>query len=542
MLLTPRPDTRPRSERELAALCSALGAARIQGYSRAERRLIDEGARVDPGMVEVARAAMANGDDPLGTWFCELRSAPERRERGATYTPRPIIGSMVGWATSAVCPERIVDPGAGSGRYLLESAAAFARARLIGVEIDPLAALMCRANLAARGLESRAEVHLADYRSLVLPHAVGPTLFIGNPPYVRHHDIDPAWKAWLSSNATRHHLSASQLAGLHVHFFLATLNHARPGDCGTFITAAEWLDVNYGRLVRELLAGPLGMERMDILDPTLEPFADAQTTAVITSFRVGSTAARVQVRKVERLIDLDALAGGHALHRSQLASAKRWSTARRARRRSTDLVELGELCRVHRGQVTGSNAVWIAGPETPVLPAHALRPTITRARELFSTEGFLRSARHLRKVVDLSTELDELSASERRMIEAFLVWARSAGGHESYIARHRSPWWAVKLRAAAPILATYMARRPPAFVRNLAGARHINIAHGLYPRDPLSGACLDALAAHLSGSVSTDEGRTYAGGLTKFEPKEMERLLVPTPDVLAQLSATERAA
>ncbi len=78
-----------------------------------------------------------------------------------------------------------------------------------------------------------------------------------------------------------------------------------------------------------------------------------------------------------------------------------------------------------------------------------------------------------------------------------------------------------------------MARRPPAFVRNLAGARHINIAHGLYPREPMTGDCLDVLARHLSSSVSTDDGRTYAGGLTKFEPREMERLLVPTPAALA---------
>jgi hypothetical protein len=542
MLLMPRRDSRPRSELELAALCSELGAQRIRGYSGAEQRLIDSGAGVGRELVELARAAIVDGTDPLGTWFCELRSAPERRDRGATYTPPAIIGSMVGWAASAVCPDRVVDPGAGSGRYLLAAAAAFPDARLIGVEIDPLAALMCRANLAACGLESRAEVHLGDYRSFALPAVAGPTLFIGNPPYVRHHDIDQRWKAWLTANARRHDLPASQLAGLHVHFFLATLNHARPGDCGAFVTAAEWLDVNYGRLVRDLLVGPLGMERMDILDPRLEPFADAQTTAVITSFRVGSTAPRVHVRKVVRLNQLEALAGGHPRLRSELASAKRWSTVRRARRRPSDLVELGELCRVHRGQVTGANAVWIARSETPTLPPRFLLPAITRARELFSTDGFLCSTGTLRNVVDLPADLADLSRSERRVVDAFLSWARDAGGHASYIARHRSPWWAVKLRAPAPILATYMARRPPAFVRNLAAARHINIAHGLYPRGQLSAACLDALAIHLSSSVSTDDGRTYAGGLTKFEPKEMERLLVPHPDALAQLAAARRAA
>ncbi len=80
---------------------------------------------------------------------------------------------------------------------------------------------------------------------------------------------------------------------------------------------------------------------------------------------------------------------------------------------------------------------------------------------------------------------------------------------------------------AAPIQATYMARRPPVFVRNLGKARHLNIAHGLYPREKIPARTLDQLAAYLRESVTLDLGRTYAGGLTKFEPKEMERLLVP---------------
>ena len=72
-----------------------------------------------------------------------------------------------------------------------------------------------------------------------------------------------------------------------------------------------------------------------------------------------------------------------------------------------------------------------------------------------------------------------------------------------------------------------MARRPPAFVRNVAGVRHLNIAHGLYPREPMPGAVLDRLAGYLRSSVALGQGRTYAGGLTKFEPREMERLAVP---------------
>ena len=73
-------------------------------------------------------------------------------------------------------------------------------------------------------------------------------------------------------------------------------------------------------------------------------------------------------------------------------------------------------------------------------------------------------------------------------------------------------------------------------MRNTAEARHINIAHGIYPREPMDSLELDALAAYLRTSVSTASGRTYAGGLTKFEPREMERLVVPDLPLLRERS------
>jgi hypothetical protein len=78
-----------------------------------------------------------------------------------------------------------------------------------------------------------------------------------------------------------------------------------------------------------------------------------------------------------------------------------------------------------------------------------------------------------------------------------------------------------------------MARRPPSFIRNLCGARHINIAHGLYPREHLNTKTLDSIVLWLRNNVSVSSGRTYAGGLTKFEPREIERLLIPSLEMLA---------
>jgi hypothetical protein len=137
-------------------------------------------------------------------------------------------------------------------------------------------------------------------------------------------------------------------------------------------------------------------------------------------------------------------------------------------------------------------------------------------------------------VIDLPVDLDTLSKGDRARVERFLQTARRLGADTGFIATHRKAWWSVGLREPAPILATYMARRAPAFVRNRAEARHINIAHGLYPREPLSEKLLSSLIDYLLRGTSVHEGRTYAGGLTKFEPREMERLMVPSPSMMRE--------
>ena len=531
-------DMNIRTIPSLVALAAALGAEETGDLSAAEQRLLDEQDQdAAPAAELVLRASslIRRGEDPLGDAYCAIRSPGERRPLGQTYTPHPIIEAMLRWASDHGTPTRVVDPGAGSGRYLLAAGRRFPEAELHGSDVDPLATLMLRANLAAAGLAGRARIHLGDYRALALPGAEGPTLFIGNPPYVRHHQIAPEWKAWLLQTARRHGLHASALAGLHVHFFLATAEYGRRGDFGAFITSSEWLDVNYGALVRRLLLDELGGQSLHVLAPEAQPFSDATTTGAITCFRIGDTVPAMKVRRVESVSDLGRLAKGRSVSRQRLAETNRWSVLTRVTPALPEgHVELGELCRVHRGTVTGANAVWVRRDAHPDLPERVLFPSITRARELFGAGARLGSLDALRRVVDLPVDLDVFDAAERRQIDRFLREARARGVPEGYIASNRRAWWSVGLRAAAPILATYMARRPPAFVRNDAGARHINIAHGLYPREEMTDAVLDRLADHLRAAVTLAQGRTYAGGLVKFEPREMERIPVPGPDMLTE--------
>ena len=517
----------PASEPELAAAAAAL-AAPDAPPARLECALVREAPAPSPDLLGDLRRGIAHGGDPLGDAFCRLRPPQIRRGHGAVYTPRPIVEAMIRWAAGAGAPARIVDPGAGSGRFLLAAGKAFPDAELVAVEIDPLAALLLRANAVVHGMADRLTLRVADYRATALPEIDGRTLFLGNPPYVRHHDVAPEWKQWLSETAARYGFRASRLAGLHVHFFLKTYQLCRNGDYGAFITSSEWLDVNYGAVLRTLLVHGLGGEALHVVAPAAMPFADATTTGAITCFRAGRRDRGIRFREVSAPGELGALEGGRTVSRARLDQARRWSPfLRPVKRPPPGSMELGEICRVHRGQVTGCNAVWIAGGWTGALPDAVLVPAVTRARELLDAGAALSRAGGLRRVIELPIDLGEFDEAARRKIHRFLHWAERMGADKSWVACHRRAWWAVGLRPPAPILCTYMARRPPAFVRNRCGARHLNIAHGLYPRETLPAAVLDNLAAWLRNNVGVSAGRTYAGGLTKFEPKELERLPIP---------------
>ncbi|MEA2239239.1 MAG: hypothetical protein QOC81_3963 [Thermoanaerobaculia bacterium] len=517
------------SESSLIGLALALGARSVGDWHPRETEIAKSARRIGTATEDRIRAEIKAGNDPLGDIFCALRTPAERRETGATYTPDLIVSAMTKWARANIKPGRVVDAGTGSGRFLVAAGRSFRKADLLGVELDPVAAILARAHLAAAGFADRSRVLLADYRTLNLEASDASTLFIGNPPYVRHHRITRTWKKWLTKRAAEHGLSASQLAGLHVYFFLATARLAKTGDAGVFISAAEWLDVNYGKLVRELFLKDLGGESIHLIEPAALPFADAATTAVITCFKTGSQSKSVFVRTVADSEGLGVLDGGRRVRRERLEAAPRWTPMMRApRKMPADFVELGELCTVHRGQVTGANRIWIDGAHSRGLPLSTLFASITKARDLFRAGRELADTSALRRVIDLPADLDVFGRAERKAVDRFLKVARSMGGDKGYIAEHRKAWWSIGLRSPAPILTTYMARRPPAFVLNRAEARHINIAHGIYPRDPLSAKVLEALALYLNEFVSTSDGRTYAGGLTKFEPKEVERLLIPS--------------
>jgi hypothetical protein len=102
----------------------------------------------------------------------------------------------------------------------------------------------------------------------------------------------------------------------------------------------------------------------------------------------------------------------------------------------------------------------------------------------------------------------------------------------AYKCRVRKPWWRVPLVKPADLLLTYMNADTPRITTNSAAVHHLNSVHGIYLRPEFKelGRQLLPLASLTSMTLVGAEtvGRAYGGGMLKIEPREADRLPVPS--------------
>lgn len=480
-----------------------------------------------------------------------------RKVRGAFFTPPEITAFLTRWAIRS--PDDVVlEPSCGEAAFLLaagerlrEIDAEPARGQLRGVELHEPSARAARQLLREQGLDARLTV--ADFFD-VEPEPVCDAV-VGNPPFIRYQQFTGEGRAKALRAALRRGVRLTRLASSWAAFVVHAAQFLKPDGRLALVLPAELLTVNYAAPVRRFLLENLAQVRLVMFEELVFPGVLQEVVLLLAEGR--GRAPSFQVYQARDLTGLPAV------------ESEVWSGfTPRAEDKWTPALLSAETFAEYRALVDGAGfEALLAWGETYLgaVTGNNRYFTLSAARAAerrLSAQDLLRisppGSRHLRALSftnkawsahadggDACYLFYPREGRRSRPAEKTIAAGKKAGVPKAYKCRVREPWWRVPVVPAPDLLLTYMDHDRPRLVTNAARVRHLNSIYGVALRDGLRKLGRDLLPLASLNSVTLlgaeVVGRSYGGGLLKLEPKEADRLPVPSAAVLRAVGPELRA-
>lgn len=476
------------------------------------------------------------------------KNAEERNRLGQFSTPFDLANQIVARAlreAPAATPISFLEPAAGTGVFfsaLLRNAGDRRIDSATGCEIDPAYREIASSIWGPHGFQVKA-VDFLEYATDEA-NAGKFTLLCTNPPYVRHHHFSSDLKTRLQGLVMqRLGLQASGLSGLYVYFVLLADALLAKNGVAAWLLPAEFLYVNYGRVLREYLTSRVSLLSIHHFDPDEVQFDDALVSSCIVTYRKRppSRDSTCEWAYGDYLSPKKVL----SVPLSQLRNATKWTTPHFEQSRHTDIqvLRLKDVVSVRRGIATGANDFFIIGEDVISefeIPREFLKPILPSPRYIRDTviEANADGTPQMdnpRFLIDCPLPPDEVKRLHPKLW-AYFEQGIATGLPERYLCAQREVWYFQEKRAPAPFLASYMGRAngnracPIRFFVNFSSALVTNVFLNLYP-SPRLAELLRGNRDHMIELVNMlnalpvesvlQAGRAYGGGLHKIEPKEL---------------------
>ena len=473
-----------------------------------------------------------------------------RRKLGQFATPTSLAIEMLQYAQSLLPQSevRFLDPAFGTGVFYSALSQIFSQDKIkkvVGFEIDEA---YCYAAMDLWKSESLLELQLADFTRASPPKSEQEkyNLIICNPPYVRHQILASNEKQRLIDLVTQTvGIRPSGYSGLYCYFLMLSHYWMTQNGLAGWLIPSEFMDVNYGRQVKEYLLNHVTLLRIHRFNPSDVQFNDAIVSSAVVWFEkrspppdhtvvftYGGTLLRPATSEhipIERL--------------KQLPKWSRLSLISYNQTQDPSPPRLKDFFTIKRGIATGANGFFVLTQQEAVkikIPAEYLKPVLPPPRCLNIDK--IEADHEGNPILDQKSMLlsckmpEEIIRKTYPELWDYLKYGVEQKINERYICRHRSPWYSQEDRPPAPLLFNIIGRpdnkkrKPYRFILNKSLATATNVYLMLYPKPNLK----ELLEKHLylleniwrvlneiPLNELLKEGRVYGGGLYKLEPKEL---------------------
>jgi hypothetical protein len=480
------------------------------------------------------------------------KTQKERNVLGQFSTPNPLAIDILKFA-KALLPRnkkiRFLDPAFGTGSFYSALRNQFSDTKIEfakGYEIDehygkPSSKLWSSTKLI---------YEIADFTKQEPPVEDEKfNLLICNPPYVRHHHINGQKKYLQAKAKDSANIELNGLTGLYCYFMAIAHPWMKTNGLAGWLIPSEFMDVNYGRAIKDYLLNDVTLIRIHRFDPNKVQFDDALVSSAIVWFKNKKPSETYTIKfsfggtllnpKIEKNIKSD-----------KLFSESKWTRfPLLGERTSENYLKLSDFFNVKRGIATGDNKYFILTAneiEEKKLPINQFRPILPSPRDLETFDiktdgnGNPKISKKL-FVLDSKLSIEEIAMLYPNL-KAYLDEGIKSGVTDRYLCKNRKVWYSQENRPESLFYCTYIGRSDKGnkktfnFILNESKAIVTNSYLILYPKPYLQElfnekpefiqTVYDSLNS-IEGQDMLAEGRVYGGGMYKLEPKELSKVRVP---------------
>ncbi|MCF8374174.1 MAG: N-6 DNA methylase [Bacteroidales bacterium] len=483
------------------------------------------------------------------------KSNKERNKLGQFATPNNLAIEILEQTKQYLSVEKSIsflDPAIGSGSFFSAFQQVFSDFefnKLLGYEIDNQFAEVASSLWKNNGLE----VINVDFTK-INPSDITPVdLLVCNPPYVRHHHLTEEDKQRLVNyTKSKYGLSVSKLAGLYCHFLFKAHDFVVNNGVSVWLIPNEFLDVNYGRTIKEYLLQNVQLLRIHRFNPDNLKFSDALVSSVVVWFKKCSSSndSEIAFTSGDNIKNPDKV---NLIDKKLLDSRNKWSDIFKNGVSEKDTVtnnpHVKDLFLIKRGIASGNNSFFILSEQnvnTLDLPKAFFKPILPSPKYIDniiieSDSDGQPDIPMKNYLLSCKKNMDEIK-KESVSLYNYLKSGENEGVQNGYICKNRTPWYSQEKRESPLFICNYIGRENGTkafrFLLNKSDAIVTNSFLGLYPK-PLffklqkvnPDLSIDILK--MLNSIPSQElakkGRVYGGGMYKLEPKELENVEIKLP-------------
>lgn len=375
-------------------------------------------------------------------------------------------------------------------------------------------------------------------------------LLVCNPPYTRHHQISLDIKLRLKELVNdKFPYKLSGLSGLHIYFMLLSNEWMEENGVSIWLVPSEILEVNYGKIIKEYLLNDVELLRIHFFDKSDVQFSDALVSSCVIAFRhvKPDINNRVEFSSGGSLLNPST---SKSITKSDLRLSDKWSRYLINQTNKQEVNNafgkqyfLGDYFDVKRGIATGDNNFFVLDKDEAQslgIPKKYLKNVLPSSRYLgngvitMDNDGYLDTEKKL-VLLDIDLSLDEIKLRYPKLHD-YLISGIQGGVSEKYLTSRRKPWYSQEKRNPPQYFVRYMTRenegssKKSLLIKNEADAVATNTYLMIYKKlqPPLDGNVANEtiwkkLIEKLSENINS-LGRTYGGGLIKFEPSELKQV------------------